>query len=71
MLIGVGLRSSDASAVEAQHIWAVDQLAALVKNSSVPRDDEWITSVLEILAVFGFFEVSKKSSKSKLKTVSQ
>lgn len=61
--------STDAATTDAQRLWAIDQLAALIKNTAVPRDDTWILDILELLIVHGFFAVSKKSTKSPVKSV--
>ncbi|KAF8321570.1 hypothetical protein DL93DRAFT_2051556 [Clavulina sp. PMI_390] len=58
--------AADAVTLDSQRSWAIDQLAALVKNTSVPRDDSWIVSIIELLIVHGFFSLEKKSSKSSI-----
>jgi DNA polymerase phi len=42
----------------------VDQLSALIRNGAVPKDDDWIMSILNWLVVNGLFVVKKKSEKS-------
>lgn len=61
--------STDSTAMDAQRVWAIDQLAALIKNTAVPRDDGLIKSILELFIVHGFFTVSKKPSKSLIRSV--
>ena len=57
------MHSPDVKALESRRMWIIDQLAALIRNPSVPKSDEWIKSILDWLIVHGLFEV-KKSSKS-------
>ncbi|GAA5989331.1 hypothetical protein JCM10908_001261 [Rhodotorula pacifica] len=49
--------------ITAQRTWAFDQLLTVVRSGAVPKDDELISSLLEFLAVVGWFEVSKSGSK--------
>ena len=60
--------SIDSAALNTQRVWAIDQLAALIKNTAVPRDDSLIELILELFVVHGFFTVSK-SSKSPIRSV--
>ncbi|KAF8626266.1 hypothetical protein AX15_004941 [Amanita polypyramis BW_CC] len=54
----------DVTALKSRRTWVIDQLAALIRNPSVPKSDKWIKSVLDWLTVYGLFDVRKKSSKS-------
>ncbi|WWC68679.1 uncharacterized protein I206_102613 [Kwoniella pini CBS 10737] len=54
----------DSVRVDERRLWALDQLLALSRNGSVPKDDEWITSVVEFLLVHGFFLIRKANKKS-------
>ncbi|KAI0340127.1 hypothetical protein BDW22DRAFT_1486396 [Trametopsis cervina] len=56
--------TKDVQALNARRAWIVDQLAALVRNGAVPRDDAWVETVLDWLVVHGLFAVKKKSEKS-------
>jgi DNA polymerase phi len=49
----------------------VDQLAALIRNGAVPKDDEWVGSVLDWLVIHGLFEVKKKSKDSPYQAVGE
>ncbi|ORY24385.1 DNA polymerase phi-domain-containing protein [Naematelia encephala] len=55
---------TDMSGLEERRSWALDQLLALCRNGSVPRDDSWIASVLDFLLVHGFFVLRKADKKS-------
>lgn len=55
--------------MDTQRVWATDQLAALIKNTAVPRDDGLIELILELFIVHGFFTISKKSNKSSIRSV--
>ncbi|GHJ85594.1 hypothetical protein NliqN6_1996 [Naganishia liquefaciens] len=54
----------DAAKTTASRTWVFDQLLALIKNPSVPKEDSWIASVLEFLMVNGLFIVTDSNSKS-------
>jgi DNA polymerase phi len=49
----------------------VDQLAALIRNGAVPKDDEWVGSVVDWLVIHGLFEVKKKSKDSPYQAVGE
>lgn len=46
-------------------------MVSLCRNSSVPKDDEWVTSVVDFLAVHGFYTIKKANKKSNISAVSQ
>lgn len=52
-------------ALNARRAWIVDQLAALVRNGAIPKDDQWVQTILDWLTVHGLFAIKKKSEKSK------
>ncbi|KAF8557343.1 hypothetical protein OG21DRAFT_1494920 [Imleria badia] len=49
------------SAIDSRRTWIADQFAALVRNGSIPKTDEWIQIVLDYYVVNGLFVVRKKS----------
>ncbi|EMD34453.1 hypothetical protein CERSUDRAFT_55542 [Gelatoporia subvermispora B] len=55
---------SDIQAVNARRAWVVDQLAALVRNGAIPKDDAWVRAILDWFVVHGLFVVKKKAEKS-------
>ena len=56
--------------MEDRRLWALDQLLALCKNGSLPKEDSWIASVLEFLLVHGFFVIRKVDKKCSVSAVS-
>jgi DNA polymerase phi len=64
-----GLHRNDTKAVEMRRLWIVDQFAALLRNTTVPRQDDWIQAILDWFVVHGLFNIIKKSSKSDMKAV--
>lgn len=48
--------------ITAQRTWAFDQMLTVVRSGSVPKDDELISSLLEFLAVVGWFDVTESGS---------
>ncbi|TFK46446.1 hypothetical protein OE88DRAFT_1667862 [Heliocybe sulcata] len=60
---------TDIQALNARRSWIIDQLAALVRNGAIPKQDDWISAVLEWLTVHGLFEVKKKADKSPFRAV--
>lgn len=60
---------TDVRATNFRRLWIIDQLGALIRNSGIPKDDDWILSVLNWLVVQGLFIVNKKSSKSPFRAV--
>ncbi|GAB1517408.1 DNA-directed DNA polymerase [Rhizoctonia solani] len=60
--------ASDAEPTEqdSKRRYVFEQLAALMRNGSIPKDDEWIKSVLELFILHGLFTVTKKNKNSEL-----
>ncbi|KAK4686071.1 DNA polymerase phi, partial [Tremellales sp. Uapishka_1] len=56
----------DAAGLEERRIWALDQLLALCRNGSIPKEDAWISSLLDFLLVHGFFIIRKVNKKSNI-----
>ncbi|KAI0691182.1 DNA polymerase phi-domain-containing protein [Cytidiella melzeri] len=56
--------TSDVRALNARRAWIVDQLAALVRNGAIPKDDQWVQTVLNWFVVNGLFVIKKKNGKS-------
>ncbi|POY74321.1 hypothetical protein BMF94_2515 [Rhodotorula taiwanensis] len=62
-----GAAAADASdrekRVTAQRTWAFDQLLTVVRSGNVPKDDDLVSSLLEFLAVIGWFDVTESGTK--------
>jgi DNA polymerase phi len=54
----------DAQALNARRLWVIDQLASLVRNGAIPKDDGWVMTVLNWFVVRGLFVVKKGNAKS-------
>ncbi|TDL27573.1 hypothetical protein BD410DRAFT_762651 [Rickenella mellea] len=50
--------------LEARREWIADQFALLLRNGSIPKDNQWVSDALGWLTVHAFFDVIKKSTKS-------
>ncbi|KAL0947063.1 hypothetical protein HGRIS_013204 [Hohenbuehelia grisea] len=64
--------NDDDQAVQTRQAWAIDQLGSLVRNNSIPKDDTWVQSVLDWLAINGLFTAAstrKKASSSSRVTI--
>ncbi|KAG6919948.1 hypothetical protein DXG01_013297 [Tephrocybe rancida] len=59
-----GQTIEDIHAVNSRRSWIIEQLGALVRSGSIPKDDDWVQSILDWLIVHGLFTVIKKSEKS-------
>lgn len=57
------------SAIDSRRIWITDQFAALIRNGSIPKNDEWIQIVLDFYVAHGLFVVRKKSEKNPIHAV--
>ncbi|KAL1914929.1 uncharacterized protein VTP21DRAFT_7845 [Calcarisporiella thermophila] len=44
--------------IELHRQWAIDQMFALVRNPRVPKDETWISTILEFVTVHAFFQIS-------------
>lgn len=55
--------------INARRAWIIDQLGALIRNSSIPKNDRWIQSILDWLIVNGLFTIEKKSKNSPYRAV--
>ncbi|WVQ94762.1 hypothetical protein IAU59_001843 [Kwoniella sp. CBS 9459] len=65
-VILVGGDNLDTARIEERRSWALDQLLALCRNGSVPKDDAWISSLVDFLLVHGFFLIRKADKKSSI-----
>ncbi|KAF8894690.1 hypothetical protein BD779DRAFT_1609359 [Infundibulicybe gibba] len=54
----------DVQSINTRRAWIIDQLASLIRNGSIPKNDEWIQLILDWFVVHGLFTIQKKSSKS-------
>ncbi|KAH8550146.1 DNA polymerase phi-domain-containing protein [Umbelopsis sp. PMI_123] len=55
--------NNDPVRAEGQRTWVAEQVVGLIRNTKVPKDEEWISLVLEFLFVHAFFDVVKNGSK--------
>jgi DNA polymerase phi len=55
--------------INARRAWIIDQLGALIRNGSIPKNDRWIQSILDWLIVNGLFTIKKKSENSPYRAV--
>lgn len=46
-------------------IWVADQFSALLRNSAIPKTDQWVTDVLDFFILYGLFGIKKKNGKSR------
>ncbi|KAK0503113.1 DNA polymerase phi-domain-containing protein [Armillaria luteobubalina] len=54
----------DIEGLNARRSWVMDQLVALIKNGSIPKQDDWIRQILEWFVVNGFFIVRKVATQT-------
>lgn len=73
LVVGSGMSylcyRDDIRGVNARRAWIVDQLGALIRNGSIPKNDQWIQSILDWLIINGLFVIRKKSDKSSYRAV--
>lgn len=55
---------SDAQTIKTRRLWIVEQLGSLIRSGNIPKNDEWIQSILDWLVIHGLFVIKKKSGKS-------
>lgn len=63
------LSDREPSAIDSRRTWIAEQFAALLRNGSIPKDDQWVQIVLDFYVVNGLFVVRKKSEKSPVHSV--
>ncbi|KAI6150287.1 DNA polymerase phi-domain-containing protein [Pisolithus tinctorius] len=61
----------DVAALSSRRTWIADQFAALIRNGSVPKSDEWIQIILDWYTVNGLYSIRKKSGSSSIRAVCQ
>lgn len=61
---------TDAKIIHSRRSWIISQLALLIRNSSIPKVDAWVFTVLDWLTFNGLFVVTRKGEKSDLVVVS-
>ncbi|KAB5592609.1 DNA polymerase phi subunit [Ceratobasidium theobromae] len=59
-----GSSNTDLCEKDTKRRYVFEQLAALMRNGSIPKDDEWINSVLELFILHALFTVIKKNKAS-------
>ncbi|WWD05770.1 hypothetical protein V865_003853 [Kwoniella europaea PYCC6329] len=64
-----GGENLDSARIDERRLWALDQILALCRNGSVPKDDEWISSIIDFLLVHGFFLIRKADKKSQITAI--
>ncbi|KAL1709805.1 DNA polymerase phi-domain-containing protein, partial [Schizophyllum commune] len=55
---------SDVQAVNSTRAWIIEQLASLIRNGAIPKDEQWIQTILDWFTVHGLFTIKKKTEKS-------
>lgn len=55
---------SEESTCDASREWALNQMALLVNNTKIPKEESWITDLVRFLMIHAFFEV-KSNDKAK------
>ncbi|KAH9048219.1 DNA polymerase phi-domain-containing protein [Lactarius hengduanensis] len=60
---------SDVQLINAHRSWIVDQIAALIRNGAIPKDDGWVQQILDWLTVHGIFVIKKRSPNSPIYAV--
>lgn len=55
---------TDVEALNARRAWIIEQLATLIRNGAIPKDDQWIKNILDWFIVHGLFVIKKRSEKS-------
>lgn len=61
--------SLDTARLTERRSWALDQIQALCRNGSVPKDDTWVSPLLDFLLVHGFFIIRSANKKSPISTI--
>ncbi|KAI6131878.1 DNA polymerase phi-domain-containing protein [Pisolithus croceorrhizus] len=59
----------DTAALNSRRTWIADQFAALIRNGSVPKSDEWIQVILDWYVVNGLYSIRKKSGSSSIQAL--
>ncbi|PFH52419.1 hypothetical protein AMATHDRAFT_139897 [Amanita thiersii Skay4041] len=54
----------DAASLDTKRSWIIDQFGSLVRNTSVPKSDNWVIPILNWLTVNGLCTVKKKTKSS-------
>ncbi|KAF9923978.1 DNA-directed DNA polymerase [Linnemannia zychae] len=54
-----------AKRIDVSRQWTIDQMFSLFRNPKVPREEEWIKSILEFFLIHAFFDIKKMDAKSK------
>lgn len=55
--------NTDPARAEGQRSWVTDQMVGLIRNTKIPKEEDWISHVLEFLFVHAFFDIIKNGSK--------
>lgn len=55
--------------INSRRSWIIEQLGGLIRSGSIPKNDDWVQSILDFLIVHGLFTVKKKDEKSRFLAV--
>ncbi|KAG5652336.1 hypothetical protein H0H81_005357 [Sphagnurus paluster] len=62
--VPAGQSTEDVHAINTHRAWIIEQLGALIRSGTIPKNDEWVQSILDWLVIHGLFTIRKKSEKS-------
>ncbi|KAG6885139.1 hypothetical protein C0993_005605 [Termitomyces sp. T159_Od127] len=62
---GPSQTTEDIRLINSRRSWIIEQLGGLIRSGSIPKNDDWVQSILDLLVVHGLFIVKKKDEKSR------
>ncbi|ADV20875.1 DNA-directed DNA polymerase, putative [Cryptococcus gattii WM276] len=68
-ILGASHENLDTARLTERRSWALDQIQALCRNGSVPKDDTWVSPLLDFLLVHGFFIIRSANKKSPISAI--
>ncbi|KAF7729634.1 DNA-directed DNA polymerase [Apophysomyces ossiformis] len=63
MFIKSEATSDDSKQSDSRREWALSQMAMLITNTKIPKEEEWITKLVRFLMVYAFFDCKVASAK--------
>ncbi|KAG2223120.1 hypothetical protein INT45_005676 [Circinella minor] len=63
-LAHIFIEQSDQTQADQPRAWVLKQLTFLVKNNAIPKEENWLLSLVQFLMVYAFFDIKKSSTSS-------
>ncbi|KAI8145824.1 DNA polymerase phi-domain-containing protein [Fennellomyces sp. T-0311] len=61
-LAEIFIKQTDETQAEAPRAWILKQMTFLVKNNAIPKEEDWLLSLVQFVMVYAFFDIKKSAT---------